>query len=390
MTIRVEPALRRSVRQQPGMVGIRITSTGREAAADALARLRRQLLDIGSHPRWGPVLEREGIPPISYVSGVSVGPSGPALWFDGRDAPGELLEWAADELVARLREVGVTDATVASPERSRLATSDQALLGIPNVVSLRLFPDPPVVRNGVPSPVPEAWLRLGFDWLRREVPRSGDVAVLDLLVDSQATLPEAEAFLERARVRRAIQALVLAGDAGEVVGTLGGYFAVSAALCLSLAGPALDSTGLVEGASRLRRLAAELAPEVSLAILTTGPWLGPVLGLFPPTTIAQEAGGAPPEAVYHHCDELLFDAYPSQVLGPGHLRRLGGAPPGSSPLAGGRAEYVAGDLRDWLPGSATREIALEAARAVLRPCLVPTPEAQELFLARWGRGRAQP
>jgi len=53
-----------------------------------------------------------------------------------------------------LRAVEVSDATVTSPPRSRLAASDRRLLAIPNAVTLRLFPDPPMAGNGVEGVVP--------------------------------------------------------------------------------------------------------------------------------------------------------------------------------------------------------------------------------------------
>src|SRR5437660_1163262 len=119
---------------------------------------------------------------------------------------------------------------------------------------------------------------------------------------------------------------------------------------------------------RLRRLgwrhqfARCRSEEVSLAMLSVDRWLGPALGMLPQTTIWQDGDGAQSGSVYHLCDELLFDAYPYQIIGPGHLRRLGGSPPGSAGLPGGRMEYAAGDLRDWLPSSPRRDAALAAAR----------------------------
>ena len=55
------------------------------------------------------------------------------------------------------------------------------------------------------------------------------------------------------------------------------------------------------------------------------------------------------------------------LLGPGHLRRLGGAPAGAEPLDAGRVEVVIGDARSWLP------TLREQGRTVLVPCLVSRP-----------------
>jgi hypothetical protein len=188
-----------------------------------------------------------------------------------------------------------------------------------------------------------------------------------------------------ARTRQAMQAIVMAGAPDRVVATIGGYFAVSASVCLSVAGPGLDDEAMLRQAAQLEQVARDLAADVSLAMIGVEPWLGRVLGLFPAATIEQGADRAQPTVVYHLCDELLFDAYPYQVLGPGHLRRLGTAPAGSALLAGGRIQYAAGDLRRWLPDSHDRDAALATARRALEPCLVTDVVAGDLFHARWPR-----
>jgi hypothetical protein len=389
MSIRVDASLRRAMRQHPGAIGIRVEGAPPEVAADALRRLRGQLLRVDSDPRWGPALGAEGIPGIPYVSGVSLLPSGAGLWFDGKDVPAELLDWTVDELVGHLRSAEVTDARVTAPPRSRLAASDPTLLTVPNAVSLRLFPDPPVVRNGVPSPISEAWLRRAFDWLRDQVPELEDLSVVDLLIDEQVELDDARAFMERARARQATQAFVIAGRPDRVLATIGGYFAVSASVCLSVAGRGLDEASLLARIAQLGRTGRDLAPELSLAMVSVEQSLGRVLGTFPAATIWQDSDGAQPSVVYHLCDELLFDAYPSQVLGPGHLRRLGRPPAGAVPLGAGRFEYAAGDARHWLPGRPQRDSELAAARRALAPCLVTNAVASELFHARWPRPQVE-
>jgi hypothetical protein len=204
--------------------------------------------------------------------------------------------------------------------RSRLAGPDRALRAVPNTLSLRLFPDPPVIRNGVPAPISSSWLSHAFDWLRQEAPELESLSVLDGLIDEPVDLAEAAAFMERARARKAMTALVMAGRPDRIVVAVGGYFAISASVCLSVAGPALDDESLIERAARLEQIARDLAAEVSHAVIDVEPSLGLVLGLYPAATIWRNSDGAQPTLVYHLCDELLFDAYPFQVLGPGHLQ----------------------------------------------------------------------
>lgn len=53
------------------------------------------------------------------------------------------------------------------------------------------------------------------------------------------------------------------------------------------------------------------------------------------------------------CDEVVLDAYHHQVLGPGHLARLGGPPDGSKVLPAGRVSLTLGSPSDWEIESAT-------------------------------------
>ena len=47
-------------------------------------------------------------------------------------------------------------------------------------------------------------------------------------------------------------------------------------------------------------------------------------------------------------DEIVLDAYPFQVLCPGHVRRLGAVPNGAVVLEFGRIALSIGDPADWL------------------------------------------
>jgi hypothetical protein len=79
------------------------------------------------------------------------------------------------------------------------------------------------------------------------------------------------------------------------------------------------------------------------------------------------------------CDAVCVEAFPYQVLSPGHLARLGGTPAGARPLAAGRVELALGDPYAWLPGSPLRAGAVASAREVLAPCL---GDAKAILLER--------
>src|SRR2546430_4327480 len=92
MPITVDNALRRAMREHPGAVGIRIERAPLSQASAVLAQLPRELLSVAGDAPWGAVLDREGIPRLPYVSGVSRGPSAVGLWFDAKEAPPGLLD----------------------------------------------------------------------------------------------------------------------------------------------------------------------------------------------------------------------------------------------------------------------------------------------------------
>ncbi|HVL99535.1 MAG TPA: hypothetical protein VM324_09625, partial [Egibacteraceae bacterium] len=93
-------------------------------------------------------------------------------------------------------------------------------------------------------------------------------------------------------------------------------------------------------------------------------------------------------------DEVVLDAFWWQLLGPGHLRRLGGPPPGARPLAAGRVELAVGDPADWLfaqpPEGPWHNFAkwrrdpwvYARARDLLQPCLLTSNQAARLDQAR--------
>jgi hypothetical protein len=97
----------------------------------------------------------------------------------------------------------------------------------------------------------------------------------------------------------------------------------------------------------------------------------------------------------HLCDEIVLDAFPYQVLGPGHMARLGDPPAGARALSEGRVELTVGDPASWLidPSAETygqhdlsslrRDPQVQhQARRLLGPCLVRQNEFWDLYRSR--------
>ena len=125
-----------------------------------------------------------------------------------------------------------------------------------------------------------------------------------------------------------------------------------------------------------------LAPEVAHAFVSIEPTFNSVVtdthlsdeaiyddeGLYRPRSMVNEA-----------CDEVVLDAYHHQVLGPGHVARLGAAPEGSTVLGGGRVALTLGSAVDWEPGSPARAEQRRHGRTLLASLFLGQRSMAELI-----------
>ena len=198
------------------------------------------------------------------------------------------------------------------------------------------------------------------------------------LVEFPLTESEGEAFLREQHRRGLAEVFVKAGQPERQVAVIQGYFGWGS-MALSTAGRAVDQTGLLEAARRLQSVAVQLAPSLGLAYLGLEPDLSQQLAAFP-----WAEDGTSMHLVRDMLDVVLFDVYPFQIIGPGHIERLGGVPNGAQSLTGGRFAVSCGKLPEWLPDSPSRRVARARALDALAPCLVRGPELTELRRRRWG------
>jgi len=82
-----------------------------------------------------------------------------------------------------------------------------------------------------------------------------------------------------------------------------------------------------------KEIAHRLAPGIGYAVLAFGSDLKAFAwpSWRPSSWWPPVEGGGPLTRMEDLCDEVVFDAFPYQILGPGHLRRLGGSPLGGKP-----------------------------------------------------------
>jgi hypothetical protein len=179
---------------------------------------------------------------------------------------------------------------------------------------------------------------------------------------------------------RVSEVIVLSGEPGVGMAALQGYFGWGQ-LALSMAGAAMRDEQLLAAAGAMKEVARRLAPELAHAYLRLEPALGHQLAKFPFSF--DDIGLGSLQGVAHLLDELLFDVSPWQILGPGHIRRLGGVPEGAVELPGDRYELTVGGLNDWLPGTVTRQATRTWGGALLAPILVKGRALAEISRARF-------
>lgn len=271
---------------------------------------------------------------------------------------------------------GVEDAIIAWPRQGGRLTN--LLFGTPipaQVAQLTLYsPTPPRWRVYVEAP--DAWLEEAAAWVeggpgpRKTV--SASVAATEFSLAPGAT----KGFLRQALDMRTNSCRVVSGRIDKAMRVAAvGYFGagIMPSVGLSAGGATMGEADLGAVFESLVAVARRLAPTVSYAHVA----IQPCFSGYP--------GGSGDIRLPLVIDEYAVDGFAYQVLGPGHLARLGAPPPGSAPLEEGRVELRVGDVGDWMIGPATpgRNIywdvnarrrapaVLERARQLLSPLLVP-------------------
>ncbi|MDP1820076.1 MAG: hypothetical protein Q8K58_09335 [Acidimicrobiales bacterium] len=345
--------------------------TGSSDPDKALAAVNRARDDIA---RLAFTADPEASPPI--LSNAVLGPHGPLL----RVARLDSVEGLAQRVPALI-------AKALTSARLRSATIDVLVSGgpldelddTPNAVVLRVFPAP----GGVDGEVPAGWIDVAADWVLGELSSSATVPLRLLGAAFEVGAADAPATLHQARAARTWCDLV-SGDLRDRVRTASLTFGQTPHLSLAAGGPCCDPPSLLARYELLCDIARELSDGVAYACVdfeSTFEMIG--LGLSSDGWHGQRHG-APPNAVAGAIvDVRVPDAFPFQILGPGHLahlqeraRRGNGAI--GEPLDGGRAEVALGASVDWMPSYEAREEEEEHGWKVLSDLLVDDAELERL------------
>lgn len=385
MRVRISSDVEARIHRSPGRIVLQVQeASDPEAAAAALESAR-------------PAIERHALKGTGDVERI---PAGPFLTATDRDDGRRRMLAVPGIVAAHLEAAGITG-RIACLDQGGLLTSP--LWGLPALgpaIIGRLYPPPPAIAEDPPSVVPEGWARHAATWITEGLDADHQLWAEVGLVEFSLAARHAAAFLDQQRRHRRT-ALVVAGrprpatatapavpaDVGWLCGDEPGRPVRAAALCsgpvqshlaLGAGGPATAEAvpSIVTGLSELIR---RVADGLAYGFVDVAP------------TFLRLAGAK--HAFEPFCDEAVFDGFPYQVLGPGHLDRLGGPPPGAEPIAGGRVELAVPGLHGWLgeearaiardPLGARRTAGCEPVKRLLRPCLDLDGEA--LRDERWER-----
>lgn len=204
--------------------------------------------------------------------------------------------------------------------------------------------------------------------------------------DSILPLDEAHERMQDRR-ERGLTCLVLAGDpAGRVRVVSLRQRGHGLDLALAAGGPLVTDSVILEEAAALRETLDRLAPELATGHVTFEDTLLPShpSGFSLGRDEMEDRDWAIQGDQYlttKLADVSVPDAFPYQILGPGHIEALGAVPAGARHLGPGRWGLSIGRPEQWLPGRASRAAIRGEGRLLLSPLLL-VPSEQHAYVER--------
>ncbi|MEV4656653.1 hypothetical protein [Micromonospora sp. NPDC049301] len=343
----------------------------------AVAAIRRTLLRLEATGAAG-----EPVGP-AFVSTPITLPGAQLLVIDFGPLPAEHVLAIPELLVQQLRDAGVRDALVSVARRG--PSRDIEEFGASARAYLRGPLGAPF--GDAPCRLPPPLLDVALDWLHAERAPADELSavVLGVRVPLTADAAGSATAAVLSTLPTATAVTLLSGDLTNrlVAATVGGYHEVLPAAAFTVAPPHADPADLAGPMHRLRdRLRAHsgllawagVNAEPDSRRVTTPQWSQRLPSDGKPVT--RRPG------VEMLANELIPDAMWYQILSAGHLDRLGGLPPGATPLPGRRAELTVGDAEQWLPGNPDALAVLARGRELLAGCLVDEAQAWQMTADR--------
>lgn len=263
-------------------------------------------------------------------------------------------------------------------DRACSALEEIDLVG-PAVVAV--LTSPSSHRLMVPPAVPPTWLSVAMRYLAGM--GTDRVHVAWRGTDTVVSLTEAHERMDDRRAK-GLTCLVMAGDPRTQLRAASlRQRGDGLDLALAAAGPALSGSAIFEEAGVLTETMDGMASELASGYLSLEHTLLPSdpggFSLGPSYMEDQVEALTDPYLATQLADVSVLDAFPYQVLGPGHIEALGGVPAGTRQLRSDRWGLSIGRLEDWLPGQPSRAAIRTEGRLLLSSCLL-TPTEQRAYL----------
>lgn len=283
-------------------------------------------------------------------------------------------------LVRHLESAGVTGELVVVDTPQGLGTYGSEL---GRGVSLWLHPSAPsdVLPGGRERVrMPEGWLDIACTWVSDGLRPNDEVRVNVTAID--VSLPARDLPVVARHCHLVGWESVSQASFSFVAGSGGGQFTAAHASLMGrhwlqlAAGGARSDDDMTRSFERLLAVAAALAPETDYS------WISFEDKVRLWMQFNREPEAAETELVLRCCDEIVLDAFPYQVLGPGHAHRLGLAShvvQSATTLEGGRLGVAVDDAGSWLRNP---DAARSRGRRELAPCLVTRSGVRELLERR--------
>lgn len=381
---------------------------GLEAAVSYLSRFDAD--------RWAPEAPDAAEPNTpNYVSDPMPAATGPFIFVDAKSWPEKALGRLPELLAEQLQAAGLDEGLIVVPDQGGPLTDafveDKQQPGLARAVAAVLLTPVHGMWGSAPrGEIPDAWLQLASQWLagHPEGPQRVRVAVVSL--EFELDLADVPAFLSHARaVGTQVCRLVVGELEGRIRAVNLRAGSVVPNVALGAGGPAAGDDDLLAAYHELVAALRGVAGQLGYGFASFDPDFNGLYGHLIETEWTTSVGPPGSGGTMRLFGEMVADGFPYQVLGPGHLERLGSLWQSGlgTELDGGRMEVEIGEPAQWLlpadvhlagrpggprggawnglTGKRRDPQAQLAARGLLAPCLLTNNEAR-LLLSRY-RGK---
>lgn len=266
-----------------------------------------------------------------------------------------------------LARVGAGEALANLADRATLHDVSR----LPRAVVLRLYlaPRPDRLRQ----PLPRHWIDEAEAWVTAGLEDDTELwAAVESTVQFRLPARHLSSLLGHSRLfREPPESMIVMSESREI-GVRGAHvcpMGSEANLVLAGGGPAANDHDLLALVDELKQCARRLVGEVGYAFINVEGDFSQFAATFHATDRSESFARLSGRCTYRW-ESLVLDAFPYQVVGAGHVARLGEIPPGAVALDPQHLELSIGEGADWLLDNLARPEAIEAARTTLSVLLL--------------------